>query len=877
MKNRARNLRGRLLLFTACTAVAMTAAAMTARAQTTVTPVVVPGEGAPSDLNAYQVKKIHIIYEKNLLREKDIPNAVTELTQKQVESANPTTGSIQTLLTQSPSVVAYTQQVGQNNPTLAIRGVSNDQLAETLDGVPINDLLNGSGNYLSSGQMGSPVTLNEIDGVTVYPGLAPPAKQGFGTTGGTIAYSTKQPTDDRYEELEGGIGSFDTQHFGFVVNTGKMGDSVDAPKALLLYDQSETAGYVDSTAAHYHDFMFNGVKPYDDGASHVGLVIIFNQANGLVQTLPTPTALLQAYGHSFNYPTSLGYYEQADQYLTTILSDETYINQYAKLSGSLFFLRNNTTVDNYLSAAGSNGYDYGGLGYAPNVQGIYNFFGCVAGSSALSYDPGPDDPTVANNCAAGEADNYSRSTENMEGITPVLTLFPDDYNTVVIGGMVAKTNTGSSDYIYGGPGGAAKVEIPGYNEFDRGAEQRTIYSAYAQDTIRLFDNKLQITPGIKVDSAYSSHIEEVRYGRIHNEKFENFTKVGGYYLGASYNLPDNFVVYGSTGKGALDAPVGDYSAGVTAAGAPTGGTQTLEPELVHLYEGGLRYDSPRLLLNVDYYYENISDGFAFFENFLTGSEYYANNGGELYRGVEGNGSFQITPNASLFGNFSYNEAEYTKSFFGFDTLAQDQFGYSNTGTPLSNVPIWNGLIGASYDYGPFSIYTTGQYTGREYTTLDVDSPPYGNTYYIGQTADGTLIQGNAAEPYGSPTPVPLAYTPNNPNGCTVSADACAAGQTVPASPYDGATETNQSILNPANFVWNILLTYKIPIKRCGLQSLTADLNMQNITDNKYYTYTYNSENPVQGIYDPHIPGGQTYNSAFVGEPRSFTFDLVAKF
>ena len=838
-KKKAMNYRGRLKLFTALTLVGSVGAAAVAMAQSTTEPVVVPGNGTTTDLNAYQIQQVKIIYKKLLLRQKDIPNAVTELGQKQVQSANPTLGSIQQLLTQSPSVVAYTQEVGQNNPTLAIRGVANDQLSETLDGVPINDLLNEeSGDYVSSETLGGPVTLNEIDGVTIYPGLAPPAKQGFGTTGGTIAYTTKQPTDETSAELEGGYGSFNTSHFGFVLNSGKIGTGPDAPKVLMLYDQSETNGYVDNTSAHYHDFMLNAVKPYNDGLSQVGLVVIYNQANGLVQTLPTPTALIKAGGYKFNYPTSLGYYAQADQNLTTILSDKTFINQYAIFNGSLFFLHNSFTIDDFLSANATGGYPYGGEDYAPNVQGIYNFFGCVGGdqgSTAMSYNPDETDPSSPNSCAEGEEDDYTRGHQNMVGITPTITLFPDQYNTVVIGGLIAKANYYSEDFLAPGAGTAAYNEQEGYNEFDgEGGSQRTIYSAYAQDTIRLFDNKLQITPGVKVDSAYSSRIEEIHYGNYDYHKLQNFTKVGGYYLGASYNLPYNFVLYGSLGKGSLFAPVGDYSEGTTTAGAPSGGTNTLSPELVHLYEIGLRYDTPRLLLNADYYYENISDGFAYFENFLTDSEYYANNGGELYRGVEGNGTFRVTPSLSVFGNFSYNEAEYTKSFFGFDTLAEDQFGYAYTGTPLSNVPIWNGLLGASYDYGPFSIYTTGQYTGREYTTTDLDAPPYGNT----------------VDKNGNP---------------------------IPANPLDGATVTDQSILNPGNIVWNILLTYKIPVHYGALQSLTADLNLQNILNDHYYTYTYSSENPVEGIYDPHIPGGEPYNSAFSGEPRSVLLDLTAKF
>jgi iron complex outermembrane receptor protein len=196
--------RGRLKLFTALTVAGSLGAAAIAMAQTTTPePVVIPGDGASPNLDAYQIQQVKITYKKLLLRQKNIPNAVTNLGPKQIAAENPTMGSIQSLLKQAPSVTSYSQGVGQQTATLAIRGVRNDELAETLDGVPINNLLVGSGDYLDAGSMSSPVTLNEIDGVTIYPGLAPPADQGFGTTGGTIAYTTKQPTDDRYEELEG--------------------------------------------------------------------------------------------------------------------------------------------------------------------------------------------------------------------------------------------------------------------------------------------------------------------------------------------------------------------------------------------------------------------------------------------------------------------------------------------------------------------------------------------------------------------------------------------------------------------------------------------------------------------------------------------------
>lgn len=829
-----KNLRNRLLLLTALSAagtgLALAQSVSPSPAATPVSgptvPLVVPGEGTTSDLNAYQIQKVKIIYKKLLLREKNIPNAVTELTQKDVQAANPTLGSIQTLLNRSPNVVAYAQQPGQNNTTLAIRGVRNDELAETLDGIPINSLANGSGDYLSGAAVGSPVTLNEIDGVTIYPGLAPPSEQGFGTVGGTIAYTTKQPTDDRYAELEGGIGSFDTQHIGFTLNSGKLGDGPDAAKVLMLYDQSQTGGYVENTPAQYHNFMLNAVKPYDNGLSKVGLIIIFNQGKALVQTLPEPTSLIDSIGRKANFPLSDGFFNQAGQFLTTILSDETYINQYAIFDGSLFYRHQTATQDSYYNPAEL------GSTYSPNVQGLAQFFGCVGPGSPF-YSPGyfTYDPTDGGTqpCQNGESDEYSVSHANVIGITPKLTLFPDEHNTIVIGGLIAKTTGSGSAYVYGGDA-AAENEMDGVNTFQLGGgSQRTIFSGYAQDTIRLFNNKLQITPGVKVDAAYSSVIQQTpNYGIYNPAKLQNFTKIGGYYLGAAYTLPYNFVLFGSAGKGSLFAPLNNYSEGTTPSGLP-GGTNAPNPEIVHLFEGGLRYDTSRLYLSADYYYQAISNGFAFFDNYATNTQYYANNGGYLFRGVEGSGQYRITPELSIFGNASYDKTEYTKSFFASDTLTQDQFGYAFTGTPLSNVPDWTGLLGLDYDQGPFSSEITGQYTGREYTTYDLNDPPYG--------------------------------LPGGP----------------PANPLNAATVTNTNILNPANFLVNILLSYKIPVHYSALQSLTVSLNMQNLLDKKYYTYTYESENPVGGIYDPNLPGGAPYNSAFFGPPRSFTLDLVARF
>jgi iron complex outermembrane receptor protein len=846
MKMTPSKLRSQLMLFTGISLLGGVTVAAVAHAQTAAPAPVIPGNGTASDNGAYSVDTVHIRYKKLLLREKDIPNAISTLTEKDVQKTNPTTGSIQTLLQLTPNVVAYSQQPGQDETTLAIRGVRNDELAETLDGVPINNLLeaggaDGSGGYLSP--PGSPVTLSEISGATVYPGIAPPDHQGFGTVGGTIAYTTKQPTDDRYEEIEGGLGSFDTQHFGFTLNTGDIGTGPDAAKALLTYDQSQTAGYVSNTPAQFHDLLFNLEKPYDNGLSKVGLVVIYNQGKALVQTTPSPIPLIESGGYKFNFPINQGFFNSEGTSLTSILSDETYINKYAIFNASLFYRHTTTTSDSYQSAANAEGAASNLPGqpfvYSANVQGLYQFFGCFGPGTPFS-SPGyfSYDPAASfGSCAAGQSDEYTTDHGNVFGLTPKLTLFPDDHNTIVIGGLIGKATSGGKQYLFGGDGAQAN-QIDGYDSFALGnGAQRTIFSGYVQDTVRAINNKLQITGGLKVDAAYSS-TKQIETDGIYNPAYlQNFTKIGGYYLGGAYNLPDNFVLFGSLGKDSLFAPLSDYAVGTTPSGL-SGGTNAPTPEIVHLYEAGIRYDTPRLLLSADYYYQNISDGFAFFENFLTNQEFYANNGGQLFRGVEGSGKFLITPELSIFGNGSYDKTEYTKSYFASDTLTEDQFGYAYTGTPLSNVPEYTGTIGIDYDSGPYSASVTGLYTGREYTTDDINVPVTTNPpgYQYGGTDPKTGVS------YGS-------------------------------SPYNGATVTNTKIENPANFVVNVLLSYKIPLPKTYLQSLTLSLNIQNLLDERYYTYTFQSEDPEAGLYLP----GTGFNSAFVGQPRSFFLDAVARF
>lgn len=813
MKNKASNLRKHLLLFTACSFVGAASMDHVAHAQsaaTTEDPVIVPGLGSASGSSAYEIQKVHILYKKNLLKEKDLPSSITVLDDKSVARVNPTMGSIQTLLKQSPSVTAYAQGPGQSAPTLAVRGVKNDELAETLNGVPITSLLGGAGDYLSN-NVSAPITLPEIDSATVYPGVAPPERQGFGTVGGTIAYTAKAPTDKPYAELEGGYGSFDTSHFGFTINTGKWYDGVDAPKTLLLYDQSETAGYVANTPAHYHNFLFNTVKPFDDGLTQVGLLVIFNQGNGTIQSEPTPTALIDKYGWNYNFPTNLGYYNQAGKFLTTILSDKSYINQYLDFQGSVFYIHQDQKVDSYCAPSTTDG----SLPYAVNVQCPYNFYGDVGPGSNFQSSAFNYNPTAAfGSPEAGESSEFTHNWGNTYGFTPQLNIHLP-HNTIAIGGLIAKQTSSGTQYIYGSDL-AQQNQINGYDSsVFGGGYQRSVYVGYISDKIDLLNNKLHIEPAFRVSSAYTSNIVQQNFSAA-TGKYQNFTKVGEPYIGISYDLPWHLTPYATYGKGSLFSPVSDYGSGSN----PLAGSETAPtPEIVHMYEAGLRYDTPNLYLSADYFYQKVNDAFSFYENYLTGTSYYANQGGFLVRGVEVAGKARLTPAVTLSGNFSYNNTDYTDSAFEFVTLANDQFGYAFKGTPFSNTPTYLANIALDYDKGPWTAELSAQYTGRENQTYDI-------------------------------------LTPNDPQ-----------------SMLSGATTTDLQNTNDPNFIFNFNASYKIPVNTHRIKSLKVIFTALNIFDVHYYTYKYNSELASGGVYSI-LP---QYESGLIGPPRSLQLDLVAKF
>ncbi len=916
---RTSNLFNRKHALLGATAIVLTLSNVAARAQ-------VPAQGAPSGIPANTANQapptqngntpgnsenVTVRAQKRLLREKDAPSAVTELGTAAISQVG-VQGSVATLLRQAPSIYVYQQGIGDNEPVLSIRGIRGLEVATTYDGVPTQDLLSGgAGGYLAN-IVGSHFNLDQISGVSIYPGVAFPDKSTFGTIGGTVAYTSLRPDNKAGVDLFGSVGSFGTYNEGFDVNSGRidgpLGTGVDAPKMMVKYSNLQTSGFVDYTPARYNNMEFAFDKPYNQGQSLFQLTTIYNTGNALITPEPVPLPYLQQNGYFSNYNPSQEFFRQDNDYFTLILKNDTYINDYVSAGLTAFYLYSDSYTQDYANPtlfAPNGGPGSAAVGGAnpfsqtPAGFGEQQYFGY----GAPFYEPTayPYQPNLTANCPAsvtaefaaagqvspcGTNSQYIRQHNDIYGLQPRVSITPPQIygidNTIHVGAIIAKETQNNPQAFLGSTPEFAHTQqnlsgAPG-SGYDGGG-QRTIYEPYLQDKIDLIQNTLHFTPGVTLQTADTSEDGSYIFGgqpsaaTLNSAYYQQFGDAFGQYkvhkwdrtwlpfANVDYDLDKilpaarGVSLYGSFGESAIFAPVADYvPQSVPGEGPP-------QPSIVHMYEFGVKYNRNNLSLNLDYFYQHVTRDFGFFEyqsGPQTGQSFYTNDGQREFKGFEASAIYQLTPRWQLFGNVSYTLAKYLATSTASVTIQEDQFGLAIRGTPISGIPDWLSTFGVDYDHhnlllpnDELNVRFEGQYTGHQYTTTD------GN----GFVNLGTIPRIGS---YGS-----YAYY------------AGTAGETF--------TNTNGGGISPFA-VFNLDLNYKMPIRSAyagPLKSLDFDLNVLNIFNQGYFQYFYNQispsscgtfkSGPFKGEAISNYGCSPNFNDALPGEPASITFTVRAHF
>ena len=876
---------------------------------------ITPTATTATNLQATVSQKVIVRARQRLLKEKDSPSAVTELGTRQISQTG-VQGSVATLLRAAPSVYVYQSGIGNNEPVLSLRGTRGLETAQTLDDVPMQDLLyGGTGSYLEN-ILGGRFNLDQISGVSIYPGVAYPDRSTFGTIGGTIAYQSLRPSIDPGADLFGSVGSFGTYNEGFAVNTGRLdgalGTGVNAPTVMLKYSNLQTNGYIDDTPARYNNMEFAIDKPYDDGLSKFEGTVLYNTANGLYSFEAVPTPYLDQNGLFSNYPTDQTFDRQTNDYLTLILKDSTYVNDYIGVSLTGFYIHTDSSNLTYgnpdafttpgipgsLSVDGAapiianpagfgqqSQYVPGGLYYAPYVSSYNGTKAYPPGSPGCPASVAAQWASIGQVSPCGYNSLLSESSTDTYGLQPKVTLTPPAVagieNTIKIGALLAKETSPASQYYIGGLPSVAQTPQNSIYNFAPGADngnvQRTIYLGYLQDKIDFLHNTFHVTPGLTLEATSSSYQGSDIFGATPTAsqaasaycQAGNPCKYGPFkatkwdrdllpFVNVSYDL-DRILpaargvsLYASYGESALFAPVNDFGPNLTG-GAPYA-------SIVHMYEAGLKYNVSNIVFSADYFYQKVDRDFGFFvyeQGPLNGEEVYSNDGAREFKGVESAITWQATPRWQVFGNISHVLAKYLATSLSYVTVQEDQFGIGLKGTPISGVPDWLSTFGVDYDYhnlavprDELNVRFEGQYTGHQSTTYDLEGREnVGPIPGIG-AAYGSYVYYSAL----------AGDTTDDPNGGI--------------SPF---------------VLFNLDMSYKMPVKGLGpLKTLAFDLNILNLFDNKYFQYFYRQIVPTNcpgvftsGPFKGNPPSLYSctpqFGDGIPGEPFAATFTVTAHF
>ena len=208
------------------------------------------------------------------------------------------------------------------------------------------------------------------------------------------------------------------------------------------------------------------------------------------------------------------------------------------------------------------------------------------------------------------------------------------------------------------------------------------WQAFSEFAWRL-NNKLTLTPGVKylnyqlyIHASVLSTEQPLYISKTYNKTLGFFT--------AHYRATPHLSAYLQASQGFLVPNISSMYVN-----APN--FSAVQPQESMAYQAGVVYSRGRLTFDADVY--NIDFKHKLQANTILdatspffGQSYFTNSGGATYKGVEGQATVLVTPDFSVFANYSANAA----------TGKDDAINPAANGKQLAGAPRWTGALGLRY-------------------------------------------------------------------------------------------------------------------------------------------------------------------------------------
>ena len=207
------------------------------------------------DGDSLRMEQLQEVVVKGVWVQKNAPFAVANIKKDELQKFSKTGKELPFLFAQTPGVLAWGENgLGTGTSYLRIRGAGDSRINVTLDGVPLNS---PEDQAVFWANMNSYSSL--LGGVQIQRGVGT-STNGDGAFGGTVALSSKTPSEKAGGEVNFSYGSYNTFNVGGAFSTGLLWNHLIFDGA---YHETNTDGYIHGTSGRSGSY-YGGLTWIDD-------------------------------------------------------------------------------------------------------------------------------------------------------------------------------------------------------------------------------------------------------------------------------------------------------------------------------------------------------------------------------------------------------------------------------------------------------------------------------------------------------------------------------------------------------------------------------------------------------------------------------------
>ncbi|MBQ6209536.1 MAG: TonB-dependent receptor plug domain-containing protein [Prevotella sp.] len=214
----------------------------------------VSAQNTLNKVDSLRLEQLQEVVVKGVRAQKDAPFAIANIKKKELDAFSKTGRELPFLFSQTPGILAWSENgVGTGTTYMRIRGAGDSRINVTLDGVPLNSPEDQCVFWANMNSYGS-----LLGSVQIQRGVGT-STNGDGVFGGTVALTSKAPTEQAWGELSASYGSYNTYNLGGAFSTGLLGRHWIFDGA---YHETNTDGFIHGTGGRSGS--------YYGGLSYVG-------------------------------------------------------------------------------------------------------------------------------------------------------------------------------------------------------------------------------------------------------------------------------------------------------------------------------------------------------------------------------------------------------------------------------------------------------------------------------------------------------------------------------------------------------------------------------------------------------------------------------